>query len=1594
MKRVTWLASLRHRLQKNRRPIRRRPARSENLEQRTYLSATALIVNGQLTVVSDSDESIEIGVDPEGSGEVRVLFDGVQTTSLSGVQASQLAGINILAGPGDNLIDLTQVRASDFSYADPVTGDPMTIVVDGGDGDDTLLGSYDLNDSLFGGDGNDLINTVPIDTPVTPVATPSSIGTPLAIINGRSTTLVSTVGVVGDPLSDFASGTLISSRHVLTSATAVAGLADDEVRFTLGADTYSSVTIHVQPNYDSLLVGTDDGNDLAIIELDRDVTGVTPTALFRDVPTVGTTLTLAGYGAGGNAANGEDGSFGTLQSGTTAIDSVGTTLVAWNFDSPFEANSAPGDTGGATFVQVGSELLLAGVISGNDLASSALGDRGYATRVDVHALWIDYILGTPGVSNRLGNMTIDGGDGHDTLFGGNGNDSIIAGDGRDSVVSGDGNDTVSGGNGHDTIDAGRGDDSVFGGDSPDSIRGSDGNDTIAGDAGEDTLLGGSGDDSLLGGSHDDVLHGDGGGSVAGNDTLSGGAGDDVLVGGGANDLLDGGSGADVLDAGDQTVAIDDVTVGSEGDFGSATTATFTVTMSRPSALTVTVDFTTVDGKATAGEDYFAQSGTISFAPGSTSQTITIDIVGDAIPELDEDFSIVLSNADGAFIADTVGRGTIIDDLDGPVQTVFLDFDTGTSFFERPFLPTERDEIQQLMEADYDPFNVVFTQTRPLTGQFTTVVFNDMGPFSFLSSFGVLGISPDGLDFRNLISSSTVYLDIEAVIPGQASGDFVALNAGTAAHELGHAMGLLHTDAFGPIGTGVSAIPGRIAYSPVFPGPAGAVETTMHIMSSGATGLTLADRLVDRWFGARSAVKLSMFAFQGQVVNEQFASHGTEATAQPLPLVDLPVPNTEQQGVLAGMEFDVDATSVVGRLDVPGEVDVYSFAGQAGQIFNIELMSTSLAGHIVPRIQSPFDPRISITDENGNVIPYFSMTATNDDVFQSSDAAIIDLMIPADGTYYINVEGMTGGETGEYELFAWSFDASAPAVVDTGVQTVPLGQVTLLGGAGNDTLNGSVSGDLLIGGSGHDLITGAGGDDVAYGGGGRDTISGDDGNDTIVGNGGLDLLEGGAGDDFLNGGNSRDTLYGDDIAGLESGNDTLAGGNGHDIVFGGGGDDLLLGGQGHDDLNGGDGSDTLRGQTGHDLINGGADDDLIIWPGRRNDTVVGTDGLDSVLVEGTGRADDIRVGQAGSTVQVFFNGSMLNIEGPTTSLANPVELLTINTRGGNDRVRLLNVVDDGTGGTMEVEADFRSVGAMVMLIDGGAGDDVLDGTGAALGDVRLLLDGGDGYDILRGTRGADTLVGGDGNDSLYGGPGADTLRGGDGSDLLDGQVGDDSLDGGERNDVLNGGEGNDAADGGAGNDSIDGGAGNDSLAGNLGDDRIDGQDGDDLVEGGDGFDTLDGGSGDDTVDGGRSDDRIDGGTGHDKLRGDQGDDVINGGNGDDTIDAGDGDDVVMAGRGNDGISGGDGNDLIVGQLGDDTLVGGDGDDSLIGGGGNDIVLGQLGNDVVSGNSGRDTLDGGEGNNVLPGVNTAIDTVFDSLDPFPITAALLDDLDASN
>ena len=106
----------------------------------------------------------------------------------------------------------------------------------------------------------------------------------------------------------------------------------------------------------------------------------------------------------------------------------------------------------------------------------------------------------------------------------------------------------------------------------------------------------------------------------------------------------------------------------EGDVGTSP-LTFTVSLSEASNRTVTVDYVTRNGTAESGSDYSSTAGTISFAPGQTSRTITVDILGDIIDEQDETVELVLTGSRAGIIVDDVGVGTIRNDEITPDVTI-------------------------------------------------------------------------------------------------------------------------------------------------------------------------------------------------------------------------------------------------------------------------------------------------------------------------------------------------------------------------------------------------------------------------------------------------------------------------------------------------------------------------------------------------------------------------------------------------------------------------------------------------------------------------------------------------------------------------------------------------------------------------------------------------------------------------------------------------------------------------------------------------------------------------------------------------------------
>jgi hypothetical protein len=409
------------------------------------------------------------------------------------------------------------------------------------------------------------------------------------------------------------------------------------------------------------------------------------------------------------------------------------------------------------------------------------------------------------------------------------------------------------------------------------------------------------------------------------------------------------------------------------------------------------------------------------------------------------------------------------------QYVFLDFNTYTTdpTTQHVYTPDERNAILAILQSDYAQFPFVqFTLTAPTTTtSFETVFFNR--PTG--TSEGGSGGNSSKIDFRDLSQTATAEVNINAFVgtsPGEVPNivdpvtgyDTWATMSGTiAAHETGHILGLLHEFSMGPVGFAINNLPGNAAYRPSYPGPDAAWETTMHIMASPASvGSTLLEAAGHPFFGEREAIALA-YINDGTVVDNTQATvtNNSKAQAQQLNLVGLQVPNPATSGFEYNMQYSVAATDVVDYigLDNTGHSQDkwYSFVGKQGDLMNFDVMSYHLT-----RITDPVDTVLTIYDSTGAVVAYYNGGAVNDDNFETADAHIIDLTLPASGTYYVKVDSFTDptiqpgqpgynpGEatdtlTGHYELLIYRSTV--------GNKISPTSHDTVALGSGQDTIYG-------------------------------------------------------------------------------------------------------------------------------------------------------------------------------------------------------------------------------------------------------------------------------------------------------------------------------------------------------------------------------------------------------------------------------------------------------------------------------------------------------------------------------------------------------------
>ncbi len=119
---------------------------------------------------------------------------------------------------------------------------------------------------------------------------------------------------------------------------------------------------------------------------------------------------------------------------------------------------------------------------------------------------------------------------------------------------------------------------------------------------------------------------------------------------------------------ENTLSVSDVSL-IEGT-GTTVNAVFTVSLSQPSTLPVSVDYTTANGTALKDFDYLYKYGKLLFGPGQTSKTVVIPIKSDKIDELDEEFFFLnLTAANNATIVDGQGQCTITDDDAAPTLSI-------------------------------------------------------------------------------------------------------------------------------------------------------------------------------------------------------------------------------------------------------------------------------------------------------------------------------------------------------------------------------------------------------------------------------------------------------------------------------------------------------------------------------------------------------------------------------------------------------------------------------------------------------------------------------------------------------------------------------------------------------------------------------------------------------------------------------------------------------------------------------------------------------------------------------------------------------------
>jgi Ca2+-binding RTX toxin-like protein len=588
-------------------------------------------------------------------------------------------------------------------------------------------------------------------------------------------------------------------------------------------------------------------------------------------------------------------------------------------------------------------------------------------------------------------------------------------------------------------------------------------------------------------------------------------------------------------------------------------------------------------------------------------------------------------------------------------------------------------------------------------------------------------------------------------------------------------------------------------------------------------------------------------------------------------------------------------------------------------------------------------RVRMTRNLGNIVMDVNdVEQIETNALGGTDTFIVNSLAGTDATKAtIHLEGTIGGTAGDAAADTVIANATnGNDIIDVfgaGSSYAVLGLQTQIQVTGSE---GALDSLVINGLGGNDGITAT----TLPAGVVKLTLDGGAGNDTILGSQGADLILGGDGDDFV---------FGD---------------NGNDVAFLGAGNDVF-------EWAPGDGSDIVEGQDGDDLLrffgSGAAENITLSANGARvsmfrdvASVLMDLNDMERIELRALGGADNIVVGDMTGTDLVQFD---IDLRGPNGGVDGAQDIVTINATQGAD---VFGVFGDAGGvevfGLQTKTRIFFNEQTDRLVLNGQAGDDVIDASSLEADGMTLTMNGGLGNDLFLGSEGDDLINGGDGNDTAFMGTGDDTFvwNPGDDNDTLEGQDGFDTMlfNGSNAAENIsinaNGGRAlffrdvanvlmdlNDVeaitfnALGGADNIVVGDLSGTDvtevnvNLAGSGGVNDglpdtvvVNATNGDDVI--------LVVGSGSTLQVLGLA--AVVNITGFDPAMDRL---VINGLGGDDVIEASgvEGPLFIVA-------DGGAGADVIIGGGGNDVLIGGEGDDVILGGGGTDVIDGGLGDDI--------------------------------------------------